>query len=130
MSFRPLIKQFNAIVDGDMSAGIVGEASIIQNISMLSYAFSWDGSGVDGEISVEVSNDYAENADGSVKNAGTWATLTLQYNGSSVTEIAINTDTGNGMVDIFQTGAYAIRPRYTRIGGTGTLQAVMNGKVA
>lgn len=131
MSTRPQIAPDPAIVNGDMSAAsITSKVSIIQKISMLSYSYSWAGTSPVGTIIVQVSNDYSLNANGTVANAGTWNTLTLNVGGTPATSIAITGNTGTGFVDIDQTGAYAIRTVYTKTSGVGTLQAVINGKVS
>lgn len=114
-----------------MSGSITGVPSIIGNASMMSYGFSWSGASPVGAVSIQVSNDYKISPDGrTVLNAGTWNTLTFLSAGSQVSSFAVSGNSGNGFVDIFQTGAYAIRPVYTRTSGTGTLQAVFNGKAA
>lgn len=131
MSFRPELKPFPVIENGNMaSTSIIGDATIIQKISMLSYAFSWAGSSPVGELSVQVSNDYALDAQGAVSNAGTWTTLLLNVAGSPAASIAVSGNTGTGFIDIDTCGAYAIRPVYTKTSGTGTLQGTINGKVS
>ena len=89
----------------------------------MSYSYSWTGSSPSGTIAVQVSNDYSQNGDGTVNNPGTWNTLPL----STIPTISGNS--GNGLVDIDITGAYAIRTTYTPISGAGTLTAVFKGKV-
>lgn len=131
MSFRPELKPYSVITNGDMSAtSITGNATIIQKISMLSYGFSWSGSSPVGTLSVQVSNDYSLDSQGNVSNAGTWTTLTLNVAGAAVTSIAVTGNTGTGFIDIDTCGAYAIRPVYTKTSGTGTLQGMINGKVS
>lgn len=90
---------------------------------MMSYAYTWTGASPLGLISVEVSNDYSQNADGTVRNPGTWDTLPL------APTPGVSGNTGFGFVDIDQLGAYAVRTRYTPSSGTGTLNAVYKGKV-
>lgn len=97
---------------------------------MISYSLSWAGTSPVGTVSVQASNDYAVYPDGTVKNAGTWSTLTLSVNGSPVSTIAISGNTGNGLIDLNSCAAYAIRLIYTRTSGSGTMQAVINAKVA
>ncbi len=123
MSSRPQLSPYPVIEDGDMSGDIISEPSLIQKLSMISYEVLWDGTSPVGSIIVEGSNDYSENADGSVKNAGTWAALPL----STSTPIVGNSD--RGMIDIFATSIYAIRLRYDRTSGTGTLNVIASGKV-
>jgi hypothetical protein len=130
MSTRPQLSNFSSITNAPMAAAITGTPTIIDKLSMMSYSFSWSGASPVGTISIQVSNDYALSAVGQVSNPGTWSTLTLQYAGAATTTIAISGNTGNGLVDIFQTGAYAIRPIYTATSGNGSLSAIFNAKVA
>jgi hypothetical protein len=113
-----------------MSANITSLPTIVQKLSMISYAVTWTGTTPIGTISVQVSNDYSQNADGSVANAGTWNTITFEYNGTAVTSVPVTGNTGNGFVDIDATAAYAIRLIYTRTSGTGAMGVIVNGKVA
>ncbi len=124
MSSRPLIQPMPVIVNGDMSGTITSLVTVISNISMMSYAYSWAGTAPVGAIDVQVSDDYSQNADGTVKNAGTWNSLPLSPTPS------VSGNTGNGLVDIDQLGAYAIRTVYTPGSGTGTLNVVYKGKVS
>ena len=132
MSNRPQIKKFPVIVNGDMSqATITGTPTIIQDLTMIGYSFSWSGSTPVGTLQVQVSNDYALSAQGtSVANAGTWTTLTLNYQGSAVQTIPVTGNTGTAFIDIDATGAYAMQVVYTKASGTGTLQGIVNAKVA
>lgn len=123
MSSRPLLQPMPVIVNGDMSGSITSLVTVISNISQMSYAYSWTGTSPLGSISVEVSDDYSQNADGSVRNAGTWNALPL------APTPGISGNTGMGFVDIDQLGGYAIRTKYTPTSGVGTLQAVYKGKV-
>lgn len=124
MASRPIFSPYLVINNGDMSASIISAVTVIQNLSMLSYDVSWTGTAPVGTMSVQVSNSYSQNADGSVKNPGNWTTLTL----SSPTPVSGST--GNGFIDVDALGAYAVRLVYTRVSGTGVMNAVINGKVA
>jgi hypothetical protein len=123
MSSRPQLNPFDAILNGDMSGNITSEVTIIQKLSMISYDISWSGSSPVGVISVEVSNTYSQNADGSVRNPGNWTTLTL----SAPTNVSGST--GNGFIDIDATAGYAVRLVYTRTSGSGVLNVKGAGKV-
>jgi hypothetical protein len=107
-----------------MAASITSDVTIIDNLTMIGYDVSWTGSSPVGSMSVQVSNTYSQNADGSVRDAGNWTTLTL----SSAAPVSGNS--GNGFLDIDATGAYAIRLVYTRTSGTGTMNAKICAKVA
>lgn len=129
MSSRPLLQPAiviggNSGVSGDLSASITSLVTIISNQSMMSYEYTWSGSSPVGTIAVEVSNDYSQNVDGSVKNSGTWNALPLS-SGTS-----ISGSTGSGFIDIDQLGAFAIRTTYTRVSGSGSLTATFKGKVS
>lgn len=90
---------------------------------MVSYDIAWTGTPT-GTFTVEVSNTYSKNADGSVKNPGNWTALTL-----SAPTTATGTS-GTGFIDVDQIAAYAIRLTYTPASGTGVLNAVVASKVA
>lgn len=124
MSSRPQADPQLVITNGDMSGNITSLPTIVQKLSMIGYDISWTGTAPVGVMSVQVSNTYSKNADGSVKNAGSWTTLTLS---STPT---VSGSTGNGFVDVDATGAYAIRLVYTRTSGTGTMNATLCAKVA
>jgi len=124
MSSRPQFSPQPVIVNGNMAGSITSAVTIIQKLSEISYSYSWSGSSPSGTVSVQVSNDYSQNADGSVRNAGTWDTVPL----SAATNVSGNT--GTGFIDLVGCAAYAMRTVYTPISGTGTLQAVVNAKVS
>lgn len=129
MSDRALIQQFDSILNGNMSANIIGTPSVILRIPMISYSFSWVGVSPVGTISIQVSNDYELGATGLVINPGTWNNLPLVQNGTQVTFIPLSGNSGNGFIDIDDLAGYAIRPVYTFTSGTGTLQAICEAKV-
>lgn len=138
MSYRPKIVQYVVIPNASaspantssMAANITGAPSIIEGLSMMSYQAVWAGTTPVGAASVQVSNDFRLNADGTVANAGTWSTMSFNYNGSTVTSIPITGNTGNGFIDIDATGAYAMRFVYTATSGTGAITVTFNAKVA
>lgn len=124
MASRPIITPFSVITNGDMSGNIISAVTVIQNLTMIGYDISWAGSAPVGAMSVQVSNTYSQNADGTVRDAGNWTTLTLS------SPAPVTGATGNGFIDIDATGAFAIRLVYTRTSGTGTMQAKLCAKVA
>lgn len=124
MASRPLMGPFPVITDGDMSGDIISLPTIIQNISMLSYDISWAGTTPVGAMSIQVSNTFSQNADGTIRDGGNWTTVPL----SSVP--AVSGNTGNGFIDVDALGAYAVRLVYTRASGTGLMNAKITAKVA
>lgn len=124
MASRPILPPFLVITNGNMSSNITSISTIIQNLSMLSYAVTWSGTTPVGTVSVQASNDYSQNSDGSISNPGTWNTLPL----SSTTTVSGNT--GNGFIDIDAQAGYALRFVYTAGSGTGSMNVTASGKVA
>lgn len=114
---------------GAMAANIISLPSIILGISKVSYQVVWSASTAVGAISVQGSNTYSLNADGSVKNAGAWDTLTFDFEGSPVMSIPVTGTSGSGLLDITATAIYAIRVVYMATSGDGTITAVVSGKV-
>jgi hypothetical protein len=132
MSSRPNIQKFPVIVDGDMSGSLTSTASVLPIITLGCYQYSWSGATPVGAISVEVSNDYnpRPSPDGGKINSGTWTAIYFTLNGATVVNSApLSGNTGSGVIE-FSTSASAVRTVYTRTSGTGTLQAVINCKVA
>jgi hypothetical protein len=113
-----------------MAANITSSVTVLQSITGVSYALSWAGTSPVGTVSVQVSNDYSLEPTGAVNNSGTWTTVELNVAGVPSTTIAITGNTGTVFIDIERIMAYAIRLIYTAGSGTGTLQAVINGKVS
>lgn len=124
MASRPIFSPYYVIANGDMSGSLISAVTVIQNLSLVSYAASWVGTAPSGTVSIQVSNDYTQNAAGIVQNPGTWNTLPL----SAATVVTGNT--GNGFIDIDANAGYALRFVYTRTSGTGTLNVVIDAKVA
>lgn len=131
MSTRSNLRPQSVITSGDMSlASLTSAPTILQSLTVGSYTYSWAGTAPVGNISVEISNDYALNTDGSVKIAGTWTAIYFTLNGNSVVNAApVSGNSGTGVIE-WSSGAYAIRTIYTKVSGTGTLQAIFNGKVS
>lgn len=130
MAFRPQISPMQVITNGAMTGNITSLVTLVPKISMFSYSYSWTGSSPVGAVSVQFSNDYSIDSKGAVLNAGTWNTISFASSGSIVTSIAVSGNSGNGLIDIFQTGCYATRTIFTYTSGSGTLQAFINGKVS
>lgn len=124
MSSRPTLGPSKIVTNGNMSADIVSPPTITTLLSMVSYDISWAGTAPVGTITVEVSNSYSQNFDGSVRNPGTWNTVTLSDDAD------VSGGTGSGFVNIAGTAGYAIRLRYTATSGTGLMQVIVSGKVA
>lgn len=131
MSTRTTLRPYAVIDSGDMAADITSSATVLQSISGVSYTLSWTGSTPIGTIAVEGSNDYSLNPDGSVDNAGTWIPIYISVNGgAAAANAAITGNTGSALIEILKTTVYAIRLFYDATSGTGSLTAVINGRVS
>jgi len=122
MSDRPIIKPQPVIVNGDMSSSITSTPTILAQKSGASYDVSWTGSPT-GTFSVEMSNTYSLNAEGAVLNAGNWTAVTLS------SPITASGSPDNALINLAGLEAYAIRLKYTRTSGSGTLNATVVAKV-
>lgn len=129
MSFRTQIGPFKAIDAESMGASINGAVTIIEKATIISYQFIYTGT-PNGTLSIQVSNDYSLNPDGSVANTGTWSTISVQNATSALVASVSIAAAGNTFVQVQACGAYAIRPVFTRSSGTGSLTAIVTGKVA
>lgn len=130
MSTRSNLRPQPVIVNGSMAGNLISAPTVLQSLSGCSYSASWVGTAPVGTLSVQVSNDYSLTATGQVNNPGTWNTLTLSVAGALATTIPVTGSPGNDFIDILKTEAYAIRLIYTATSGTGTMQAIFNGKVS
>lgn len=110
------------IANGDMSGNLISLVTVIDQLVMASYSIVWTGTSPIGAIVVEVSNDYKENAAGGPSIAGTWNPLPL----SAPTPVTDNS--GNGFIDIDAQAGYALRIRYSRTSGTGSMTVIVMGK--
>lgn len=131
MSTRTGLRPQPVIVNGSMAGNLTSTPTILQSLTSVGYSLSWTGTSPVGTVSIQLSNDYALNPDGrTVENSGTWTTMTVSYNGSNVTTVPVTGNTGTLYIDITKTAGYASRLIYTFTSGTGTLNALINGKVS
>lgn len=130
MSSRTNLRPQLVISSQSMAANITSSPTILQSITKLSYQAVWTGTTPVGTLSVQVSDNYSLNQDGTQNYAGDWNTLTLNLNGALVTSIPVSGNSGTIFIDVYVTAAYAGRLVYTRASGTGTMSATVNGKVS
>jgi hypothetical protein len=129
MSDRPLIapnsdKPF--VNAASMATNVTSPASIIQRLPGIAYDIQWTGTPT-GTFAIEVSNTYSQNADGSVRNAGSWSTIpSASFSG---TYPVPSGNAGTGFIDVVGTQAYAVRIVYVAGSSTGSLTIVPCSKV-
>lgn len=123
---------YQTISSGDMSAAsLTSSVTNIQFLDDIGVQFNFSGSPV-GSFAVQVSADYAQDTFGNVTNPGNWAPLTFSYfNGATtITATSIPTSAGSPIyIDMALLSAPWIRAVYTKVSGTGTLDAYITAKV-
>lgn len=129
MSDRPLLApnlQTPLINASSMGTSITGPVTFLKGLSGICYDIKWTGTPV-GVFTIEVSNTYAQNPDGSVKTAGNWTVIpSASFAG---TYPVPSGSASNGMIEVVGTETNCIRLVYTRTSGTGALTVVPCGKV-
>ena len=134
MSTRTNLRPNPVITNGNMSGNITSAVTILQSITLGSYGLSWSGTSPVGTIKLQASDDYSVFPNGLVDNAGTWTDLPLSVSvndGTIATAFSapVSGNTGTGYIE-WSTGAYALRLLFTSTSGSGSLQAIFQGKVA
>ncbi len=123
MAFRvlPDANLAQVVTDGDMGGNIVSEPFNLHNCANASIEMVWDGDPT-GPFSVQVSNDYQEDLDHNVQNAGSWLELPLTVN------ISANGTPDTAYIEINDMSAPYLRIIYATVGGAGTLNAYIAAK--
>lgn len=129
MSSRTVLRPYQVITAGSMAGNLTSAITLLQSVTKLSYALVWTGTTPIGTVSIQASNDYSVLPTGLVNAAGTWTTLTLSYNGNTVTTVPVSGNTGNGFIDVVS-AAYALRLIYTATSGIGSLTVTVSGKIS
>lgn len=114
------------------TASLTSTVTNIQYLDDIGYQFNWTGSPV-GNFQLQVSADYAQDgmSPPNVTNAGNWVPLTFTYwDGSMfVTGTSIPTTVGSPIyIDLALLSAPWIRAVYTKVSGSGTLDAFVTAK--
>lgn len=130
MSTRTTFRPQTVITAGSMAGNLISIPTILQSLNEFSYQVTWSGTTPVGTVSIQGSNSYALNPNGTVLNAGTWTTLTVSVSGTPTTTLPISGNTGSGVIDGTPTSLYAVRLIYTAGSGTGSLTAIINAKTS
>lgn len=130
MSTRTTFRPYTVITSGSMAGDLTSDVTVLQSLSRFSYQVTWTGTTPVGTLSVLGSNDYSLNPDGSVLNAGTWTAITLDVDGQPSSTVDVSGNSGSGILNVTDLNCYAVKLFYDRSSGTGTLNAVINARVA
>jgi hypothetical protein len=122
MSDRPFLKPAQVITNASMASSVTSLVIILNQKTGCGYDLSWTGTPT-GTFSVEVSNTFTTDGFGNVSNAGNWTAVTLSG------PISASGSADNAFINLAGLEAYAIRLVYTRVSGSGTLNAYICGKV-
>lgn len=122
MSGRPFVPQTKVITNESMGASVTSEPTILNQMSGAGYDVSWTGTPT-GTFSVEISNTIKLGNDRSIVEPGNWTAVTLSA------PITASGSADNAFINLAGLQAYAVRLKYTRTSGTGTLNAVICAKV-
>lgn len=119
---------FNAV---SMASDQTSTPTVLSSLSSVSFDISWTGTSPVGTIEVQISNSYKLNAAGQQEVAGSWTTVpVMDSSGSIVSSIPVSGNTGSAFIDVVKTAGYAIRLFFDSTSGTGSLTAVVTGKVS
>lgn len=122
MSDRPFMKPHSVLTAASMATSLTSEVTILNQKSGAGYDLKWTGAPV-GTFSVEISNTVTLDAEGNVNSPGAWTPVTLS------SPITASGSPDNAFINLAGLECYACRLVYTRTSGTGTLDAVICGKV-
>lgn len=129
MSTRTHLAPHYILNASDMTQTLSG-VTILKSLSVVSYEIFWAGTSPVGAITVQLSNSYRQNPDGTILSPGMWTDIPFQNStGTVVQSIPIAANSGSGFIDVRITGAGAIKIIYTPASGTGDLTVVVSGKV-
>lgn len=119
MNFISPIVVFNNV---SLSASRTSSGIHVQNSDNIGIEFVWTGTPT-GTFGIDVTNSATLNPDGTV-SGGTWTPLVL----TSPDVPEATGSSGNGFIDLNQTGAAFVRVTYTRVSGTGNCTAILTAK--
>ena len=118
MSSKRRLAPFKILSAQSLAGDSASTPSNIQLTDNVGIQIDVTGSPV-GTFNVQVSLDYARDAEGNVTNAGTWATITTQALSAA----------GNTYININQCAAPWIRLQYVHTSGSGAADAWITGKM-
>lgn len=123
MSRKNNLLKYQNITSGNMAlVSITSAVTNIQFLDNIGLQFNFTGTPT-GSFQVQVSADYAQDDLGNVQNAGNWIPITLP------SSPAASGAAGNIYIDLNQLSAPWLRVVYTKVSGTGTLNAFITAKM-
>jgi hypothetical protein len=125
MASHKRLRQFQCMTNVAVSGTATYTSTVVEIENLDNVYLQLESSGtMTGSYTVQVSNDYNQDNQGNVINAGQWVTLTL----SPSPTVAAGSPSPIG-IDCNQLGAPFLRVQYTNASGTGTVNAYVSGKM-
>lgn len=123
MSRKNNLLKYQTITNGDMSlASLTSAVTAIQFLDNIGVQLNFSGTPT-GSFQIQVSADYAQDGEGNVQNGGNWIPVLLP------SSPAASGSAGVIYIDLNQLSAPWIRVVYTRVSGSGTLNAFITAKM-
>ncbi len=120
MSYN-LLNPVHIIASTSMGASITSAAVETRLQDNIGVQLHWTGTPV-GTFTVQISMDHLQDANGNIQVPGHWITLPLSPS------ITASGSPDDAYIDLNQLSAVYIRIIYTRVSGSGTLDAFVNAK--
>lgn len=124
MPLKNSLKSYRLTNATSAAASITTAPTGIQYLDNVTFQANFTGSPV-GVLTVEVSLDYNQDAEGNVTNAGHW--VTVQSTPGTDASLAVS-GANSYVFNCTQLGAPWARLKYTRTSGTGTMTSYISAK--
>lgn len=118
MGRKNVIVPYKIIDDGSMATDITSDVTGIQYMDNASIIVSWSGTAPVGELQVEVANVVKDDPDATI-----WSVLEFG------TTIPVSGATGQHTLNMSNLTFSALRLKYLRTSGSGTMNAILTSKV-
>lgn len=122
MSRKNNIRQFELITAGNMAGNLTSAATNIEFLDNIAIQLNFTGTPT-GTFQVQVSVDYAQDAQGNITNAGHWVPVLLPQTPTAAGAA------GQIIIDLNQLASPWVRVFYSFTSGTGSLDAWISAKM-
>lgn len=117
-----LLRPVHIITAGDMSlSSITSSPCEIKLQDNIGIQLNWTGT-PNGTFDVQISSDYNQDLNGNVTNSGHWISLPLNPS------VSASGSANSAYIDLNEQSAQYVRVVYTKVSGTGSLDAIVVGK--
>lgn len=107
-----------------MATSITSEQAIIEGTDIQAIEVEWTGTSPVGTVTVEVSS-----YDKKTQTNSTWKEIVFtNQTGTQVSTMAVSGNSGSHLLHILTLGVNAMRVKYNRTSGTGSLTVILSAK--